>query len=391
MASSKPSEEAAVDQKLPPMELIDLKTQQARIRDRVDAAIKRVLDHGAYIMGPEVAELERQLAAFAGARHCVSCGSGTDALLIALMAMGVGQGDAVICPAFTFTATPEVVALIGATPVLCDVDPATYNMAPTSLEAAIATARQRGLTPKVMMPVDLFGLPADYDAMEPIAAANGMTVLCDSAQGFGAVYRGRRVGSIGTATATSFFPAKPLGCYGDGGAIFTDDDGLAKAMRSIRLHGKGDDKYDIVRIGINGRMDTIQAAVLIEKLAIFPDEIEAREIAAQRYTERLSNLVGTPSVPAGSQSVWAQYTIRLPADQREGIAAALKAKGVPSAVYYPRPVHQQEAYRSCPVASSGLTASEQASVEVLSLPMHPYLTARDQDRVCSALSRALSR
>ena len=389
MANSKPSD-ATPARSLPPMELIDLKSQQNRIRDKIDVAIKRVLDHGAYIMGPEVGELERQLAKFAGAKHCVSCGSGTNALLIALMAMGVGPGDAVICPAFTFTATPEVVALIGATPVLADVDPATYNLAPNSLESAIATARKMGLTPKVVMPVDLFGLPADYDPIEPIAVANGMAVLCDSAQSFGATYRGRTVGSIGTATATSFFPAKPLGCYGDGGAIFTDDDSLAKAMRSIRLHGKGDDKYEIVRIGINGRMDTIQAAVLIEKLAIFPDEIEARQTAARRYSERLSNLVGAPTVPAGSQSVWAQYTIRLQADRREQIAAALKAEGIPTAVYYPRPVHQQEAYLTCPVASTGLTASEQASAEVLSLPMHPYLTTADQDRVCDALARALA-
>jgi dTDP-4-amino-4,6-dideoxygalactose transaminase len=238
------------------------------------------------------------------------------------------------------------------------------------------------------MPVDLFGLPADYASIEPIAAAHGMDILCDAAQSFGAVYKGRKVGSIGRATATSFFPAKPLGCYGDGGAIFTDDDALAKAMRSIRLHGKGDDKYDIVRIGINGRMDTIQAAVLIEKLAIFPTEIAARQAVARRYTERLSNLVGTPVVPAGHQSVWAQYTIRLPAAGRDRIAAALKAEGVPTAVYYPRPVHAQQAYAGCPVASTGLAVSEQASAEVLSLPMHPYLTPADQDRVCDALARA---
>lgn len=383
MASSKPS-------KQPPMELIDLKAQQARIRDKVDAAIRKVLDHGAYIMGPEVTRLEEQLAGFAGAKHCVSCGSGTDALLIALMAMGVGPGDAVICPAFTFTATPEVVALIGATPVLADVVPSTYNLDPASLKAAIATARDKGLRPKVVMPVDLFGLPADYAALEPIAKAHGMFILCDSAQSFGAAYRGRKVGSIGTATATSFFPAKPLGCYGDGGAIFTDDADLAKVMRSIRLHGKGDDKYDIVRVGVNGRMDTIQAAVLIEKLAIFPDEIEARQQVAQRYSERLSNMVGVPQVPDGSQSVWAQYTVRLPTGTRDGIAAALKAEGVPTAVYYPRPVHQQQAYADSPVASTGLAASEEAAAQVLSLPMHPYLTADDQARVCEALARAIS-
>jgi dTDP-4-amino-4,6-dideoxygalactose transaminase len=371
------------------IELIDLKAQQARIRARVDAAVARVLDHGQYIMGPEVTACEAQLAAFSGARHCVSCGSGTDALLIPLMAMGVGPGDAVICPSFTFTATPEVVALIGATPVLADVLPATYNLDPVSLESAIETARKQGLTPKVVMPVDLFGLPADYEAIEPIAARHGMSILCDSAQSYGAVHKHRKVGSIGRVTATSFFPAKPLGCYGDGGAVFTDDDALAHAMRSIRLHGKGDDKYDIVRVGINGRMDTIQAAVLMEKLAIFPDEIEARQTVARRYTERLANRVTTPVVPDGLTSVWAQYTVRLPSDRRDRIAAALKAEGIPTAVYYPRPVHQQQAYAASPMASTGLAASERASAEVLSLPMHPYLSAADQTRVCDAIERAL--
>lgn len=387
MAGSKPSDTAA---RLPKLELIDLKAQQARIRERIDAAIARVLDHGAYIMGPEVARLEQQLADFAGARHCVSCGSGTDALLIALMAFGVGPGDAVICPSFTFTATPEVVALIGATPVLADIEPATYNLSSASLLSAIETARQLGLVPKVVMPVDLFGLPADYDAIERIAADHGMRVLCDAAQSFGATYKGRTVGSIGTATATSFFPAKPLGCYGDGGAVFTDDDALASAMRSIRLHGKGDDKYDIVRIGINGRMDTIQAAVLIEKLAIFTGEIEARNQIARRYSERLSNIAGVPVIPEGARSVWAQYTVRLPAAHRDAVAAAMKAEGVPTAVYYPRPVHAQAAYRDCPSAGTGLGASEIAASEVLSLPMHPYLTVDDQDRVCAALSRAVT-
>ena len=371
-----------------PMELIDLKAQQALIRDKVDIAIKRVLDHGGYIMGPEVARLEQQLATFAGAKHCISCGSGTDALLIALMALGVGPGDAVICPAFTFTATPEVIALIGATPVLCDVEPETFNVDPDSLADAIDVARAKGLKPKAIMPVDLFGLPAPYDEIERIAAAHGLAVVCDAAQSFGAAYHGRKVGSIGTITATSFFPAKPLGCYGDGGGIFTDDDRLADVMRSIRAHGKGDDKYEIVRVGINGRMDTIQAAVLIEKLAIFPGEIEARQRAAQRYADRLSNAFPTPRVPDGSLSVWAQYTLRLPAGRRDAIAAALKVEGIATAIYYPRPLHHQAPYAGCPVAASGLAMSEHLAGEVLSLPMHPYLDPADQDRVCDALFRA---
>ncbi len=372
---------------LPSMQLIDLKAQQALIRGPIDQAIARVLDHGVYIMGPEVFELERQLATFGGGKYCISCGSGTDALLIALMALGVGPGDAVICPAFTFTATPEVVALIGGTPVLADVDPGTFNLDPVSMKAAIMEAKQRGITPKVVMPVDLFGLPADYDAIEAVAAENGMSVLCDAAQSFGATYRGRRVGSIGRVTATSFFPGKPLGCYGDGGAIFTDDEELAHAMRSIRLHGKGGDKYDIVRVGINGRLDTIQAAVLLEKMALFPGEIDARQGVAQLYANSLPDKIVKQQIPSGSTSVWAQYTIRLPAEKRDAFAAELKAEGIPTAVYYPRPVHHQAPYANCPRTPSGLVTSEQLAREVLSLPMHPYLTSADQGRVSVALAR----
>jgi dTDP-4-amino-4,6-dideoxygalactose transaminase len=319
----------------------------------------------------------------------VTCSSGTDALLIALMALGVGPSDAVFCPAFTFTATPEVIALIGGTPVLVDVIPETFNLDPDSLEAAIAEARKRSLVPKAVMPVDLFGLPADYTEIERIAADNGLAIVCDAAQSYGATYCGRKVGSIGRATATSFFPAKPLGCYGDGGAIFTDDDELAHAMRSIRLHGKGDKKYDIVRLGINGRMDTIQAAVLNEKLVIFPEEIAVRQVIARRYSERLSNLVRTPAVPDGSTSAWAQYTVRLPAARRNEIAAAMKAVGIPTAVYYPRPLHRQSPFAASPASPTGLATSELLAEEVLSLPMHPYLTAADQERVCDSLARAL--
>jgi dTDP-4-amino-4,6-dideoxygalactose transaminase len=371
------------------MEFVDLRAQQARIRERLDAAIARVLDHGAYIMGPEVVELEGRLARFSGALHCVSCGSGTEALLISLMALGVGPGDAVFCPAFTFTATPEVVMLIGGTPVLADVIPETFNLDPASLQEAIMEARKRGLVPKAVMPVDLFGLPADYIEIERIAAEHGLAIICDAAQSYGATYRGRKVGAIGRVTATSFFPAKPLGCYGDGGAIFTDDDTLAHAMRSIRQHGKGDDKYDIVRLGINGRMDTIQAAILNEKLAIYPEEIAARQAIAQRYSERLSKILRTPTVPEGSTSVWAQYTVRLPATRRDAIATTMMAAGIPTAVYYPKPLHRQMPYSLSPVPATGLANSERLAEEVLSLPMHAYLTAADQDRVCDNLARAL--
>ncbi len=374
---------------LRPMQLIDLKAQQSRIRPELEAAIMRVLDHGAYIMGPEVGALEEALAEFCGARHCISCASGTDALLIALMAFGVGSGDAVICPSFTFTATPEVIALIGATPVFADVDAATFNLDATSVRSAIATARQRGLKPKAIIAVDLFGLPADYQTLEALAAEHELQVLSDAAQSFGAASGGRKVGTFGHATATSFFPAKPLGCYGDGGAIFTEHDGLAAVMRSIRLHGKGGDKYDIVRVGINGRLDTLQAAVLLEKLKLFPDEIAKRQQIAERYTQRLKAVVAIPQLPDRAQSVWAQYTIRLRADQRDQVAARLKHEGIPTAVYYPRPLHAQLAYRECPVANAGVPISELLAGEVLSLPMHPYLSTGDLDRVSEALHRAL--
>jgi dTDP-4-amino-4,6-dideoxygalactose transaminase len=308
------------------------------------------------------------------------------------MALGVGPGDAVFCPAFTFTATPEVIALIGATPVFADVEPHTFNLDAASLASAIAAATEHGLKPRAIMPVDLFGLPADYDAIEGIALKHDMAILCDAAQSYGAAYRGRKIGSIGRATATSFFPAKPLGCYGDGGAIFTDDEALAHVMRSIRLHGKGDDKYDIVRVGINGRMDTIQAAVLIEKLALFAAEIENRNEIAARYTELLSNASADlvlPEVAAGSSSVWAQYTVRVTSGDRDRVASALKSEGIPTAIYYPRPLHHQPAYRDCITSTTGLAHAERLATEVLSLPMHPYLTHADQERVCDAMRRSL--
>src|SRR5436309_1222722 len=336
-----------------PIPFIDVAAQRRRLGRSVDEAIARVLGHCQFILGPEVRALEAELAAFCGARHAVSCASGTDALLMVLMALGVGPGDAVICPSFTFHATAEVVVLVGATPVFADIEEASFNLDPAGLERACAAARKLGLRPKAVIPVDLFGQPADYVRIMPAAEAQKLFVLDDAAQSFGATYHNRRVGVLAPATATSFFPAKPLGCYGDGGAVFTDDDDLAQVMRSVRVHGEGRDKYDCVRIGINGRLDTIQAAVLIEKLKIFPDEIAARERIAERYGAALADVAIVPAVAPGSSSIWAQYTIRLAAGRRERFAAALKAQGIPTAIYYPIPLHRQPPYRDFPIAEGG--------------------------------------
>jgi dTDP-4-amino-4,6-dideoxygalactose transaminase len=341
-------------------------------------------------MGPEVRTLEAVLAAFCGARHAISCASGTDALVLVLMAKGIGPGDAVFCPAFTFCATAEVVALLGATPVFVDVEAASFNIDPRSLERGIATAKRLKLNPRMVIPVDLFGLPADHDAVAAIAAAEGLFVLDDAAQGFGATYRGRKVGSLSHATATSFFPAKPLGCYGDGGAVFTDDDDLAALIKSLRVHGEGANRYDNVRIGMTGRLDTMQAAVLIEKLKIFPDEIAARNRAAERYAGALGNLVTVPRVPDGATSVWAQYTIRLAKGAREGFASALKADGIPTAIYYPKPLNRQDAYKHFPVADGGVPVSDELADEVISLPMHAYLDDATLDRIIAAVGRAVA-
>lgn len=372
-----------------PMAFVDLRAQQARIRDRLEKAIARVLDHAQFIMGPEVAELEAKLAAFCGARNAITCASGTEALLIAMMAKNVGRGDAVLCPGFTFPATPETIALLGATPVFVDVCARTYNIDPSCIAAGAAVARDTGLRPVGVMAVDLFGLPADYATICARAREHQLWVLADAAQSFGATYHGRRVGTLGDMTATSFFPAKPLGCYGDGGAIFTDDDALADVMRSIRVHGKGRGKYDIVRIGVNGRLDTLQAAILIEKLAIFPGEIAAREAVAGRYSSQLRRGVAHPSVPAGTTSVWAQYTLTIGSAERDAVASKLGNMGIPTGIYYPRPLHHQAAYRHYPVAGRSLPVSEALAASVLSLPMHAYLDARDQDRICEALLAAI--
>jgi len=350
-----------------------------------------VLAHCQFVNGPEVAQLEAALSAFSGAKHVVSCASGTDALLMVLMAKCVGPGDAVICPSFTFCATGEVVALTGATPVFVDVDAETFNMDAASLERGIAKAKRLGLKVKAVIPVDLFGQSADHDAIGEIAQDAGLFVLDDAAQSFGASHKGRRLGRFGLATATSFFPAKPLGCFGDGGAILTDDAELAERLRSVRVHGQGSDKYDNVRLGLTGRLDTLQAAILIEKLKIFEDEISARNRVAERYSRGLSNVVKVQRLASGCTSVWAQYTIRLPeGTARDAFSAALKAKGIPTAIHYPKSMHQQTAYRHFPGADGGLPVSERLSADVISLPMHAYLDEDTQDRVIAAVRGAIS-
>src|ERR1700738_688371 len=374
-----------------PVAFIDLAAQRRRLGKSIDEAVSRVLAHCQFINGPEVTQLEAALAAFSGAKHVVSCASGTDALLMVLMAKDIGRGDALLCPSFTFCATGEAVALTGATPVFVDVDEATFNIDANSLKRGIATANRLGLKPRAVIPVDLFGQSAHHDASGAIAEADGLFVLDDAAQAFGASYKGRRLGTLGLVTATSFFPAKPLGCFGDGGAIFTDDAELAETLRSVRVHGQGSDKYDNVRLGLTGRLDTVQAAVLIEKLKIFEDEIAARNKVAERYARGLGNVVTVPHVAAGCTSVWAQYTIRLPKGcDRDGFAAALKAQGIPTAIYYPKSMHQQTAYRNFPVADGGLPICERLSSDVISLPMHAYLDEATQERIIQAVRGAVS-
>ena len=374
---------------LAPIPFIDIAAQRRRLGRAIDDAVARVLAHCQFILGPEVRAVEADLAAFCGARHAITCASGTDALLLPLLAKGIGPGDAVICPSFTFCATAEAVALLGATPVFADIDEVTFNLDPAAVEVAIATARQLALVPKALIPVDLFGQPADHAALAAIARAEGLFVLDDAAQAFGAGHRNRRIGTLADATATSFFPAKPLGVYGDGGAVFTDDDDLAAVMRSLRVHGEGRNKYDCVRVGLNGRFDTVQAAVLIEKLKIFPEEIAARERIARRYSAGLAEVATVPRVPEGATSVWAQYTIRLAPSRRDFLAATLKAQGIPTAVYYAKPVHRQEAYRRFPAVPDSLPMSDRLAAEVISLPMHAYLDEPTQDRIIDAVREAL--
>ena len=367
-----------------PILFIDLQAQRRRLGAPLDEAIKRAVEGGQWILGPQVAQFERDIAQWAGVKHAIACANGTDALLLVLRAWGIGPGDAVFVPAFTFAASGEVVALAGAVPVFVDVLPDTFNMDPVSLEAAIAMVKKQGaLTPKAVMPVDLFGQPADYRSLAPIVRREGLKMLCDTAQGFGGVMDGKRTGSIGDAAATSFFPAKPLGCYGDGGACFTNDDDLKDKLLSLRMHGQGSDRYEHVAIGLNSRLDTIQAAILIEKLKIFEDEIEKRNAVARRYSEAFagSNRIKTPPVIEGATSTWAQYTLQV-AD-RKTFQQKLKDAGVPSVVYYPIPLSRQPAYAGFP--SVPTPVSEALSSQVVSLPMHPYLDEETQDRVIAAV------
>ena len=374
---------------------IDLAAQQRRIKPAIDAAIQAVLAHGGYVMGPEVREFEARLAEFGQAKRALSCGNGTDAIALPLMAWGIGPGDAVFCPSFTFAATPEVVPWSGATPVFVDILPDTYNLDPDKLEAAIVSILAEGkLKPRAIIAVDLFGQPADYPRIAEIARRHGLKLIADSAQGFGCTLHGQHPIHWADVTTTSFFPAKPLGCYGDGGAVLTDDDDLWEVMDSLRVHGKAvgrdlvgwspdhDPKYLNTRIGMNSRLDTIQAAILIEKLKVFGSEIEARQAVAARYAEGLSGVAHAPEVIEGGLSVWAQYTIEH--EDRDGLAAHLKTQGVTTAAYYPVPMHRQAPYRDFP-QPGGLPVSEAAAGRVLALPMHAYLEPETQDRIIEAV------
>ncbi len=361
--------------------------QLDRIRPQIEKRIQNVLDHGKYILGPEIRELEDKLADFANVKHAITCSSGTDALLMPLMAYDIGPGDAVFTTPFTFIATAEVIALSGAVPVFVDIDCQTFNIDPEKLDDAITKIKSEGkLMPRGIIPVDLFGLPADYDAITPIADKHAMFVLEDAAQSFGGLYKGRSVGSLGHVAATSFFPAKPLGCYGDGGAVFTNDTNLAEKLESIRVHGKGSDKYDNIRIGLNARFDTIQAAILLEKLAIFPDEIMARNRIAAEYTESISNLsfLKPPAIPRQCTSAWAQYSVL--ADNRADIQGELKKSGIPSVIYYPKPLHLQTAFSFLNHKEGEFPISESTARKIFSLPMHPYLSDSEIRRIVSALN-----
>ena len=372
-----------------PIQFIDLQAQRERIGKKMDDAILSVVNHGGYIMGPEIDTLEKNLSNFCGAKYSISCSNGTDALVMILMAKNIGPGDAVFVPSFTFAATAEAVALCGAAPIFVDVDFRTFNICTKSLAKGLDTAVKNHLTPRCVITVDLFGQAADYDPIEKFCVEHGLWILSDAAQSFGGMYKDRKIGTIGLATATSFFPAKPLGCYGDGGAVFTEDAELADIMTSLRVHGKGSHKYDNARIGMNARLDTMQAAVLIEKLKIFPDEIFARQKVADRYNLALADVALTPVVEHGNQSTWAQYTLIFENKNRDDIVTFLKNKGVPTAIYYPKPLHQQTAYMHYPRVAESLTNSEKAAQQVLSLPMHPYLDEITQDYIIAEVREAV--
>jgi UDP-2-acetamido-2-deoxy-ribo-hexuluronate aminotransferase len=370
-----------------PIDFIDLKAQQQLIFPALMERIQTVLAHGRYIMGPEIEELEGRLAAYVGVQHCIGCSSGTDALLMSLMALGVGPGDAIFTSPFTFIATAEVIQLLGATPVFVDIDPGTFNMRPPNLAEAISGLPQHPrtapLTPKGIIPVDLFGQPAAYDQINALASKHGLFVLEDAAQSFGATYHGRRAGSLAEVAATSFFPAKPLGGYGDGGAIFTDNDELAHRLRSIRVHGQGAHKYENVRLGLNGRLDTLQAAILLAKLEVFDAEVQSRQQVARRYSRALTTKVKVPQVEPECTSVWAQYSIL--SEDRSALQQKLTAAGIPTAIYYPIPLHLQKAFAHLGYRPGDFEVSERISRLILSLPMHPYLAAATQDRIIEVL------
>jgi len=374
------------------MEFVDLKKQYERIKPRIHGRINEVLRHGKFIMGPEVAELEKQLASFVGCKYCVSCANGTNALLLSLMAHDVGPGDAVFTTPFTFIATAEVICILGATPIFVDIDPDTYNIDPGKLGKAIEETKQKtgrsagstkNLTPRGIIPVDLFGLPADYDRINDLAKQHGLFVLEDAAQSLGGSYKGKRVGNLADIAATSFFPAKPLGGYGDGGAIFTNNEGMMNRLRSLREHGKGSHKYDNVRIGINGRLDTLQAAILLSKLEIFDSEIKERQEVGARYSRAFKDLVKIPHIPDGLLSAWAQYS--LVTEKREAYLNKLKELGIPTAIYYPRPLHLQAAFAHLAYRQGDFPAAEHMAERIFSLPMHPYLDANEQNTIIDAV------
>jgi UDP-2-acetamido-2-deoxy-ribo-hexuluronate aminotransferase len=360
------------------MEFIDLKAQYLRIAKDVERRIQKVLEHGQYILGPEVDELEEKLADYVGVKHCIAVASGTDALLIAMMAVGVGPGDEIITPAFTYIATAETACVLGARPVYVDIDPRTYNIDPSLIEAAI-TSKTRAL-----VPVSLYGQCADMDAINAIAKRHGLAVIEDAAQSFGATYKGRKSCKLSLIGATSFFPSKPLGCYGDGGALFTNDGELATIMRQISRHGQ-DRRYHHVRVGLNGRIDTLQAAVLLAKMQVFEEEVLRRADIGDRYTRLLSDVVDVPQIEPGNTCVYAQYTVAL--DQRDQLITALKSRGIPTAVHYPSPIHRQPAFMK---ADAHFPHSERAAKRVVSLPMHPYLDVGSQDVICEAIKTAFS-
>lgn len=371
------------------MDFIDLKSQQARLKQTIDTNIENVLKSGAYIMGPEVTELEGKLSRFVGATHALTCANGTDALLLPMMAWEIGPGDAVFCPSFTYCASAEAIALLGATPVFVDVEKDTFNMSPASLSAAIAHIKATSeLTPRAVMIVDLFGQSADYPRLAPIAQKHGLKLISDCAQAFGTTLQDKHPMHWCDVMTTSFYPAKPLGCYGDGGAVFTNTEGLADAIKSIRNHGQGKDKYDNVRIGLNSRLDTLQAAILLAKLTVFEDEIEARNRVANRYARAFENQkILAPIVADNTLSTWAQYSICV--EYPEHFASQLRESGIPTARYYPKPIHCQTAYKACPIAPDGLPNTEHLMERIISLPMHAYLSQEDQDKIIAVCMEAV--